>query len=124
MSSERLSRNEAPLAASTLAVGKAVPDTYIRRSAEERQDSRVRRGGSAGTSASARHRYPRYIPSASVALLIMDLVLISTFQAVVIALIRTRLELNSLNEAFAVVGYSTLMSLICFMARDAIAGMP
>jgi sugar transferase (PEP-CTERM system associated) len=123
MNSERLSRNEAALAANTVALRKGAPETHIRRGTEEH--SRFRRAGSAGATAAAKPRYPRYIPSANVAQLLLDFVLIAGSQAVVFTLIHARLDLGSLVEAFVVVGFSTLMSLVLLYStgcyrRDAV----
>jgi sugar transferase (PEP-CTERM system associated) len=112
MSSERLSRNEAAGTASPLQTRKAASEPHIRRSSEEYQHFRLRRADPAGTKASAKLRYPRYIPSANVAQLLLDLMLIGGSQAVVLTLIRMRLDLNSLTEALVVVGYSTLVALV------------
>jgi sugar transferase (PEP-CTERM system associated) len=124
MNSERLSRNDAALPASTLALRKGAPEPHIRRGAEE-QHSRFRSANSPGAKATAKPRYPRYIPAANVTQLLLDFVLIAGSQAVVFALIRSRLELNSLIEAFAAVGLSTLMSLVLLYStgcyrRDAV----
>src|SRR5215469_9946858 len=99
MSSERLSRNDAALTATTLPLRKGAPESHNRRSSEDYQQGRARGIASAGAKASAKHRYPRYIPSANVAQLLLDSVLISGCQAVVFTLIRTRLDLDSLTEA-------------------------
>jgi sugar transferase (PEP-CTERM system associated) len=126
MSSERLSRNEAALAASVLAPRKGAPETHIRRGAEEQQQPlQARRANSAGSKAAAKPRYPRYIPSANVTQLLLDLVLIASSQTAVLTLIRSRLDLVSLPEAFTVVGFSTLMSLVLLYStgcyrRDAV----
>ncbi len=84
-----------------------------------------RRTDSAGARATAKLRYPRYVPSANVAQLLLDLVLIAGSQAIVFTLIRSRLDLSSLREVFAVVGLSTLLSLILLYStgcygRDAV----
>jgi sugar transferase (PEP-CTERM system associated) len=122
MSSESLSRDAAAPASTPLALGRGAPETYIRRGAEEQG---LRRTGPAGTRASAKHRYPRSIPSVNIAQLLLDLVLIGCSQAVVFTLIRARMDLYSFTEALAVVGYSTLTSLVLLYAtgcyrRDAV----
>ena len=98
MSSDGLSRNETVVAVSTLTVRKAAPDTHNRRAAEDSQNSPFRRTDSAGARANAKLRYPRYVPSANVAQLLLDLVLIAGSQAIVFTLIRSRLDLSSLRE--------------------------
>ena len=112
MSSERLSRNETALTAATRSIRTAAPEKHIHRGPEDHQHPRSRGIGAAGPKAVTKPRYPRYIPSANVAQLLLDVILIGGSQAVVFTLIRARLDLNSLAEALAVVGFSTLMSLI------------
>jgi len=124
MSSERLSRNEAAVA-TTLPVRKGAPDSNIRRGSEEYQQARLQGAGLHGTKSSAKHRYPRYIPSANIAQLLVDLVLIGSSEAIVFTLIRSRLDLNTLAETLAVAVYSTVMSVILLYAtgcyrRDAL----
>ena len=116
MSLEGLSRPQV-----ALAPRKGTPETNNRRA----QDSRIHGSGSVGSRSAANHHYPRHIPSANLTQLILDLVLIGGCQAIVFSLIRTRLDLNTLAQALAVVFYSTLMSLTLFYAtgcyrRDAL----
>lgn len=125
MSSERLSRNETALAAAALAPRKNAPEKHIRRGAEEQQSLRSRWANSANATPSAKHRYPRYIPSANVTQLLLDVVLIAGSQAVVLNLIRSRLDIASIAETFTVVVASTLLSLLLLYAtgcyrRDAV----
>lgn len=110
MSSERLSPNEQAVSKAP-AARKDASGAQVRRNSEE-YHPRIRMTGSASSEALAKHCYPRYIPSANVAQLTLDLVLIGGSQAVVFILLRSRLDLNSLTEAAVVVVYSTLMSLV------------
>jgi sugar transferase (PEP-CTERM system associated) len=110
------------MAATPLAPGRGAPETHIRHGVEEQG---IRRAGPAGTRASAKHRYPRNIPPVNIAQLLLDLVLIGCSQAVVFTLIRSRVDLYSFTQALAVVGYSTLTSLVLLYAtgcyrRDAV----
>lgn len=112
MSSERLSRNETALTPKTLLLRKDVQEGNNRRGSEEHPHYRFRSPTSPRAQATTKPRYPRYIPSANVAQLLLDLMLIGGCQAVVLTLIRSRLDLYSLTEALAVAGLSTLISLI------------
>ena len=123
MSSDGLSRNETAVGPKTIAVRKGVPGTHTRRGSEENPQSRSRRDITARPG--AKHRYPRYIPSASVAQLLLDFVLITGLQTAVLYPIRSRLALGSLGEVLTVIGFSTLISLIFLYAtgcyrRDAV----
>src|SRR4051812_5811910 len=125
MSSERLSRNEA-VPTSPLLPRKPSTETQNRRGTEEeRQHPRFRRARSSETKGIAAHRYTRFVPTANVTQLLLDLVLIGGSQAAVFSLIRSRLDLSSIAETVSVVGFSTLISLIllystgCY-SRDAL----
>jgi sugar transferase (PEP-CTERM system associated) len=125
MSSDGLARNGDVFAASTPTLRKGAAETHIRRSAEEHQRSQLRKAVSTGNKTVAILRSPRYIPSMGVALLFLDLVLIAGSQAIVFTFVRARLDLNSPLEVIAVVGFSTLMSLVLLYAtgcyrRDAV----
>ena len=112
MSSERLSRNETSVTATPRTLRTSASEAYSRRGSEDYQHSRSRDSALAGRKAVTRPHYPRYVPSANVAQLLLDMVLITGLQALVFTLIRSRLDLNSLAEALTVVGFSTLTSLI------------
>jgi sugar transferase (PEP-CTERM system associated) len=112
MSSDRLSRNEAGATGTKLPPRKGASEIHNRRGAEDYQHSRRHSTTSGDAKATTKPRYPRYIPSANVAQMLLDLVLIGGSQTLVFTLIRSRLDMNSLAEALAVVGYSTLVSLI------------
>jgi sugar transferase (PEP-CTERM system associated) len=126
MSSERLSRNETVLAATPVPLRKGASEAHTRRGTEDQQQfARARRANLTGAPEAAKYRYPRYIPSANVTQLLLDLVLIAGAQTAVITLIRSRLDLWSFTEACAVVCLSTLLSLILLYAtgcyrRDAV----
>ncbi len=76
------------------------------------------------SSQSAR-RYPRFVPSAVVTQVVLDLLLISETQAIVLFLIYSRLGLESLTQAAVVIGFSVLTVTLFFYAtgcyrRDAL----
>lgn len=62
--------------------------------------------------AEAQRRYPRYVPSAAVAQLLLDLLLVGAAQASVVFLIFDRLGLESIVQAGLVVSFSVLFLLI------------
>jgi len=73
----------------------------------------------------APRRFPRYVPAANVAQLLLDIVLIAATQATVLLLIYQRLGLEGMAQAGVVVCFSVLVVLLFFYAtgcyrRDAI----
>jgi hypothetical protein len=70
-------------------------------------------------------RFPRYVPAANVAQLLLDVLLISATQATVLLLIYQRLGLEGMAQAGVVVCFSVLVVLLFFYAtgcyrRDAL----
>src|ERR1700742_198612 len=115
MRMERLSRNETALSSATPAAHKSGSEKYVRRGAEQRS-YRALDADTANAKAQAKQRYPRYIPSATVTQLLVDLLLIAGSQAAVLTLIRSRLDITSAAQTFMVVGFSTLLSLVLLYA--------
>jgi sugar transferase (PEP-CTERM system associated) len=112
MSGDGLARNGGVLAVSTLALRTGASEQRTCRSADAHQHPHIRGTGSVDIKTATKPRRPRYIPSTDVAQLLLDLVLIAGLQAIAFSLIRARLDLNSPIAANAVVGFSTLMSLV------------
>src|SRR5476651_1867469 len=59
--------------------------------------------------AQAARRYPRFVPSAHATQVVLDLLLISETQGIVLFLIYGRLGLESITQAAVVVGFSVMV---------------